>query len=118
MDTLWTESPADFLLITMLLGGAAAYLIGRAVARTWRRTVTLLAYLILLDCGVRFIHFALAHDVLIAPISFLTDLIVLMAAGGLGFRLTRARQMATQYPWLFRRSGWLNWVRVADKPDP
>lgn len=118
MDALWTESPADFLLITLLLGGAAAYLIGRAVARTWRRTITLLAYLILLDGGVRFIHFALAHDVLIAPVSFLTDLVVLAIAGGLGFRITRARQMGTQYPWLFRRTGWLTWVRIASKPDP
>ena len=114
MDTIWSESPPDFLLITLLLGGGAAYLVGRAVAQTWRAVASLAAYLVLLDCSVRFIHFALAGDALVAPGSFLIDLAVLGVLGGLGFRLTRAGQISGQYPWLFRRSGPLSWKRRED----
>lgn len=112
---LWTESPADFILVTLLLGGGAAYLIGRAVALTWRSLLALAGYLILLDAAVRFIHFALAGDVLIAPVSFVTDLVVLTIVGGLGFRMTRAAQISRQYPWLYRRTGPLSWTR-SDAP--
>ena len=34
---------------------------------------------------------------------------VLFLLAGLGFRLTRARQMAGQYGWLFERTGPLTW---------
>ena len=114
---LWTESPADFLLITLVLGGGAAYLIGRAVALTWRSLYALTGYLILLDGAVRFIHFALAHDQLIAPVSFLTDLVILAIVGGLGFRVTRAAQITRQYPWLYRRTGPLSWARKEAPPS-
>ena len=65
----------------------------------------------LLGCAVRFIHFALAHDPLLAPPAFLIDLAVLAVVGALGFRATRAAQIARQYPWLYRRSGPLSWRR-------
>lgn len=116
MDMALTESPADFLLITLLLGGGAAYLIGRAMARTWRGLPSLAAYLVLLDCAVRFIHFALAGDTLVAPLSFLADLVILLVIGALGFRITRAGQISRQYPWLYRRTGPLSWARR--DPDP
>ena len=105
MAAIGTESVPGFLLITLLLGGGAAYLIGRAVARTWRPLLALAAYLVLLDCAVRFIHFALAGDMLIAPGAFVIDLVVLGVLGALGFRVTRASQITRQYPWLYRRSG-------------
>jgi hypothetical protein len=113
----WTESPADFLLITVLLGGGAAYLIGRAVALTWRPALALAAYLILLDAAVRFIHFALAHDALLAPVPFIADLLVLAIVGGLGFRVTRVAQITRQYPWLYRRTGPLSWARNEVPPQ-
>jgi hypothetical protein len=114
MEGIWTESLPDFLLITLLLGGGAAYLVGRAVAQTWRPLAFLAGYLVLLDCAVRFIHFALAGDVLVAPGSFLVDLAVLGVLGGLGFRITRVNQISRQYPWLFRRTGPLTWSRRDD----
>ena len=117
IDLSFSEAPADFVLITLVLGGGAAFLVGRAVAVTWRGLPSLLAYLILLDCAVRFIHFALAHDTLLAPVSFAIDLVVLIAAGGLGFRLTRAAQISRQYPWLYRRTGPLTWAR-RDRETP
>jgi hypothetical protein len=117
IDMIWSETPADFLLITLLLGGGAAWLVGRAVAITWRGLPSLGAYLVLLDGAVRFIHFALAHDALVAPLSFAIDLVILLVIGGLGFRVTRAAQISRQYPWLYRRTGPLTWAR-RDGPAP
>ena len=62
MDILYESSLGDFLLVTVALGGGAAYMAGRAVALTWRPLMTVVVYAIALTFGVRFIHYALfAH---------------------------------------------------------
>ena len=113
----WTESPADLLLVSVLLGGGAAFLVGRAVALTWRSVPALAGYLILLDCGVRFIHFALAKDILVAPVAFAIDLAILALIGGLGFGITRTAQIVRQYPWLYRRTSPVTWTTQHRGPD-
>ena len=118
MGPIWTASLPGFLLISLVLGGGAAYLIGRAVALTWRPLTGLAGYLLLLDCAVRFMHFALAGETLVAVVPFLADYVLLCVLGGLGFRVTRARQISRQYPWLFRRTGPLTWRRRGDAPPP
>ncbi|MBN9021309.1 MAG: hypothetical protein J0H08_04285 [Rhizobiales bacterium] len=99
----------DFLLVTCFLGGGAAFLTGRAVALTWRPTIYLVLYLALLACAVRFIHYALFEGTLLSLHYLLVDVVVLFALGWLGFQMTRARQMAGQYSWLYRRSGPVSW---------
>jgi hypothetical protein len=99
----------DFLLVTCFLGGGAAYLTGRAVAMTWRPIVYLVIYLFLLACAARFIHYALFEGTLLSFQYFLVDALVLLILGGLGFQITRARQMAGQYSWIFERSGPMSW---------
>jgi hypothetical protein len=99
----------DFLLVTCFLGGGAAYLTGRAVAVTWRPIVYLVLYLFLLACAVRFIHYALFEGTLLSLQYFLVDAVILLALGGLGFQVTRARQMAGQYSWIYQRSGPMSW---------
>jgi hypothetical protein len=46
---------------------------------------------------------------LISPASYATDTLYLMAVGCLAWRVRRAGQMATQYPWLYERTGPLTW---------
>mgnify|MGYP001251476567 CR=1 FL=1 len=99
----------DFLLVTCFLGGGAAFLTGRAVALTWRPITYLVLYLLLLACAVRFVHYALFEGTLLSLHYFLVDAVVLFALGWLGFQMTRARQMAGQYSWLYRRSGPVSW---------
>jgi hypothetical protein len=99
----------DFLLVSCFLGGGAAFLTGRAVALTWRPIIYLLVYLLLLACGVRFIHYALFEGTLLSAHYFLVDAVILLAFGWLGCRMTRARQMAGQYSWLYQRSSPLSW---------
>ena len=55
-------------MVTGIIGGGAALMAGRALASTWRPYWYVLAYMVLLGAGVRFLHFALfAGDILLAP---------------------------------------------------
>ena len=98
-----------FGLVTVLMGGWAAWMTGRAMAVTWQPYGLLLGYLLLLAAVVRFIHFALFHGTLLSVHYYLVDAAVIFAIGSFGFRFTRARQMATQYRWLYERTGPLTW---------
>ena len=89
-----------FLLVTVIMGGMAAYATGSAIASTWRPRWQLVVYGFLIAGAVRFIHHALFGEPFIAPRSYVVDLIVLIAAAVLGFRATRSRQMREQYDWL------------------
>ncbi|NJL08497.1 MAG: hypothetical protein HC900_09715 [Methylacidiphilales bacterium] len=109
-------STGDFIIVTVLLGGGAAWLSGRAVAETWRPYMQLLAYMLILAAAVRFIHYALFHGTLLSLPYYSVDFIILAAVASLGYRTTRARQMATQYGWLYVRSGPLSWSTVEDGP--
>jgi hypothetical protein len=58
---------------------------------------------------VRFCHFALFEEPFLSLRSYVVDFAVALAAAALGYRRVRARQMSTQYSWLFRRRGLLRW---------
>ncbi|MEQ9689096.1 MAG: hypothetical protein RLO48_05135 [Bauldia litoralis] len=109
MGGIWEVSLGDFLLVTLFRGGGAAYLTGRAVASTWRPYRSLVIYIVLLTAAVRFIHYALFGGTLISLQFYAVDLVILLVLGSLGFRITRAGQMTTQYGWIFQRSGPLSW---------
>ncbi len=98
-----------FLLVTVILGGGAAWMTGRAIALTWRPAWQAGVYMLLLGAVVRFLHYALFHGTLLSLQYYLVDTAILMAIGLLAFRHTRARQMTTQYRWLYERTGPLSW---------
>jgi hypothetical protein len=109
MLIIYETSLGVFLLVTVCLGGGAAYAAGRAVAHTWRRLSHVVFYAVLLAAAARFIHFSLFGGTLLSVHFLLVDLVVILLFAGLGFRLTRTRQMAGQYGWLYERSGPLTW---------
>ncbi len=88
-----------FLLVTVLMGGAAARAAGSAIASTWRPPWQVFAAALLLTLAVRFFHYALFHEVLLSLRNFIVDYIVVATACAWGFRMTRVRQMVQQYPW-------------------
>ena len=124
-----------FLVLTIILGGAAALASGRAVAQTWRSFAQLPFAMLMLAAAVCFLHYALFEEPTIplgrllggigllwtdiagglAEVAaalhylFVTFLIVLAVAWA-GFRRKRASQMETQYPWAMRRSGTFGWA--------
>ena len=108
-DLYAEESLLQVILVTGLIGGGAAFLAGRAIAQTWRPTWHIVAYMLLLGAGVRFVHFALFEATLLSPASYVVDTLYLLAVGSLAWRVTRATQMATQYGWLYERTSPLTW---------
>jgi hypothetical protein len=98
-----------FLLVTVVLGGGAAWMTGRASAQSWNGYPTLVVYLLLLGWAVRFIHHALFHGSFLSLHYYVVDTVVLLIIGSIGFRYTRTRQMVEQYYWLYERSGPLGW---------
>ena len=108
---IWEVSIVEFLLVTVVLGGGAAYMTGRAMALGWLENWRLTFYVVLLTLAVRFIHFALFEGTLLSPQFYAVDTVVCLIFGFLGYRLTRVAQMATQYGWINVRSGPFAWTR-------
>ena len=118
MQGILYEEPSFglFLLITVIMGGWAAWMTGRAIALTWRAYWNLILYLVVLGLAVRFIHFALFQGTLLSVHYYAMDTIVLLIVGTLGFRYYRARQMTTQYRWMYERTGLFTWKDKAATP--
>jgi hypothetical protein len=118
-DLYGTETVLQVLFVTGFLGGGAAWLTGRAIAHTWRPFWHLIGYTVLLGAGVRFTHFALFEAELLSLPSYLVDTLFLIVVASFSWRLTRTKQMVTQYNWLYERSGLLTWrARAAsDRAD-
>jgi hypothetical protein len=111
------DSFGIFLLVSVLLGGGAAWLAGRAIAHTWRPWWHVTFYMLILGIAVRFIHFALFEATLLSLHYYLVDTGVCLGLGLLGFRAARAAQMATQYRWIKVRTGVFTWGRRPPEPD-
>ena len=58
---------------------------------------------------LRFLDYALGGGELWSIGGFLLGWAVQLAVAGFAYRLTHARQMVRQYPWLYRRKGLLGW---------
>ena len=102
-----------FVLVSIILGGGAAMLAGRAIATTWRTRWQVVAYMLILGAAVRFIHFALFGGTLLSLHYYVVDSVVCLAFGFLGFQAARAAQMVRQYRWINQPNGWPRWRRKA-----
>jgi hypothetical protein len=103
-DGLWV-----FLVLTVVLGGGAAFLAGRGLARSWKPLGRIFFYMALLAAAVRFFHYALGEGHLLSLYYYLVTYILLLCAASLGFRVMRTTQMVTQYRWLYERTSPLTW---------
>ena len=110
------ESVFQVLFVTLVLGGGCALLAGRAIALTWRSIWIVVAAMIPMGLAVRFVHFALFNETLLAPLAFVVETIILLIVACLAFQRTRALQMVRQYYWLYEPSGLLGWRLRQDAP--
>jgi hypothetical protein len=108
LDLTGTTWPV-FLGVTIVLFGGAAFMMGQALAETWRPYRQVLIYSLPLGLGDRFVTFALFQGELLSAPGYVVDTLVLMALASLAYRLTRARKMVSQYPWLYERAGLFTW---------
>jgi hypothetical protein len=113
MQGILYESPSilPFAIVTVILGGLAAWQMGRAIAQTWRPFLIVPVYAVLMACAVRFIHFALFQGKLLSLQYFSADFVILLIAGSIGWRMMRAKQMGTQYAFAYETSNFLGWRR-------
>ena len=123
-----------FALLGLTLGGAAATSAGRALALGWRSFAIAPFYMVVLGGAVGFLNYALfglsaipLYDIGAALWSFRSDPLGAAARLGgdcaywaalsllltgfafLGYRATRAAQMARRYGWIFERAGFFTW---------
>ncbi|HWT97250.1 MAG TPA: hypothetical protein VN229_06525 [Terriglobales bacterium] len=105
-------------LIFLCLYGFAAFMMGQALAETWRPLWHNFFYGVLLTAGDRALAYMLLHTDKLSLSAFLSsmfglaaliDLVIIFAIALFAYRITRARQIVTQYPWLYEKAGLLTW---------
>ncbi|WP_051335456.1 DUF6867 family protein [Methylocapsa acidiphila] len=94
------EAPLAFLGLSVILGGAAAASIGRALASTWRPLWVAPASCLGVAAAVRFLHFALIGAPLLSWPAYTLDFMVSAGVACIAFKRTRARQMKQIYGWI------------------
>jgi hypothetical protein len=109
MNDLLGISLGFFLLVTVVMFGAAAWQTGQALAQTWRPYAYVVVYGLMLAAADRLLLVLLFGGSLFALVPYLVAAAVLIGLGTLAFRLTRVRRMVSQYPWIYERDGLLGW---------
>lgn len=94
-----------FIGLTLVLFGGCAWMTGQALAGAWRPAWQAVPYALLLTAADRFLGFALFGETLLSVPGFLLDGTALVVIALLAFRVTRVRRLASQYPWLYIRTG-------------
>ncbi|OAN52909.1 hypothetical protein A6A04_15225 [Paramagnetospirillum marisnigri] len=98
-----------FIGLTLVLFGGCAFMTGQALSASWRPWWHTVPYALLLAAADRFLGFALFGGDLLSLAGFALDGAILVAIALGAWRLTRARRMAEQYPWLVERTGPFTW---------
>ena len=96
--------------LTVILFGGCAFMTGQSLAISWRPWWLTLVYGTMLGAADRFLGFALFQGELLSLTGWLLDSTILIAIALAAFRLTRARRMTNQYPWLYQRTGPFSWT--------
>ena len=110
MGVLYDNSAFAFVIVTVILGGGAAWLTGRALARSWQPVWKVVTYCLLLALPVRFLHFALGEGTLLSLHYLVVDAVILLALGYLSYRVAQTTTMVNQYPWLYERTSPISWT--------
>ncbi|HSV28350.1 MAG TPA: hypothetical protein VLL76_02295 [Candidatus Omnitrophota bacterium] len=103
------ENIGVFIGITIVFMGGCAFMAGQALAATWRPLWQVFPYALGLALADRFVAFALFKGSLLSLPFYLTDAAVLVAIALGAYRMTQAKRMVDQYPWLYDRAGLFGW---------
>ena len=114
MEALLGTTPAVFFTVTVVVMGFAAFMTGQALAATWKPMWQPAFYCLLQGVGTRFLIFSLYDGELLSLSGYLIDIAVLMVISLFAYRLTQARKMTSQYPWIYERVGLLSWREKAN----
>ena len=109
METWLGSSLAVFIGVTVVLVGFCAYMTGQAVAGTWKPAWQVAVYCAMLAAAARFLSYGLFGGELLSLSGYLISAITLWLIAYFAYRLTCARKMVAQYPWLYQRAGLFGW---------
>jgi branched-chain amino acid transport system ATP-binding protein len=98
-----------FLFLTVIIFGGASFLMGQAIAETWRPAWHNIAYGLLLVAAERFFAWALFKAPPVNIPAILLNAAIIIGFALLAYRLTQVRKMVSQYPWLYERAGLFSW---------
>lgn len=105
-------SVLQFGLLTVIVFGFAAFMMGRALADIWRPSWQIIVYGALLGLANRlFQNFLCSNDV-INLVAYIIGAAVLTGIAFTAYRATQAHKMVTQYPWLYARAGPFSWRKI------
>jgi hypothetical protein len=113
----------SLVVLTIIMFGGGGFMMGQALADTWRPWWQILPYSALMALGNNFLGFALFDGAFFidslfskntkplseAILEYVIDFAVILAFAALGYRLTQVRKMPAQYPWLYERVGPFQW---------
>ena len=113
MALLWEVSWIEFLVVTLVIGGALGFAVGRSTARSWSGWGFLIFGILLLTIAIRFLHFSLFNGTFFLPPETLStalhygivDFLILLAFAAAGRLTMRSAQMARQYRFLRTNAG-------------
>lgn len=111
MEALLGTTVGVFVGVTVCLTGFAAFMTGQALAQGWRPAWQIVPYCLLLGAADRFLVWGLFKGAGLLPSGYVIDTAVIMAICAAAYRLTLARRMTAQYPWLYERTGPFGWRR-------
>jgi hypothetical protein len=120
MGVIYEKSIWAFLFVTVIAGGGAAYMVGRAAAKGWNPFWQAAVQVLGLASAVRFLHWGLfagatfeswreAQGSLFSLHYYLVDAAFLLIFAALGFKRQRTVQMSRQYSWLTVQTSPLSW---------
>lgn len=98
-----------FLFLTVIIFGGASFLMGQAIAETWRPIWQNIVYGAVLVAVERFFAWCLFQAPAFNTGGILLNAVVIIGFALLAYRLTLVRKMVSQYPWLYERNGLFSW---------
>ena len=110
VEILGTTWPA-LIGVTILVAAMAfaSFITGQGLANTWRPMWQIVPYSLLLGGADRFLSWSLFEGELFLLSGYVIDTLVLLLISLLAYRLTQARKMVVQYPWIYERTSPFSW---------
>jgi len=109
MEGILGSSLPAFIVLTVCVFGLCGWLTGQTLAQGWKPWLPVIGYTLLMGVGDRFLVFALFGGELLSLHGFLIHTAIIAAVTVVSYRLTMARRMVSQYPWLYERTGPFSW---------
>ncbi len=107
LGTTWPALIGVTMLVTAM--AFASFITGQGLANSWRPMWQIVPYTLLLGCADRFLTWGLFEGELFLLSGYVIDTLVLMLIALIAYRLTQARMMVAQYPWIYERAGPFGW---------